>query len=215
MLVPAFGQATEYVKGPSGVLMGLLVDPESSGAGVIVRCNDNELHAMQRRINVWQRKFKGIGDDEAKIGRAVGNLVPPYSQYTAPSSYLSDMSQAINGPKGLTSYLRRISGGLAESSRCIWNPKFLRGGCRTIPRDCFDEGRVQAQGLQASRAIKALIDDLARNQDRLVSGLPAEYIIKDKKRIACTPMIPPCAQHLDGALDTINRAQTAISGKLD
>ncbi len=215
LLLPSAVQAREYVKGPNGVLMGLLVDPESSGSGVVVHCNDNEVRAIQSRINVWQRKFKHVGDDEAKIGNAVKNLGAPYSKYPAPSAYLNDMSEAINGQNGLTAYLHGISDGLKESSQCIWSPKFLRGGCRTIPRDCFDEGRVQARGLQASRAIKALIENLEQNQARLVSGQPSGWIIKNKQRVFCDAQTPPCAQHLDGALDTINKAQSSISAQLD
>jgi len=195
--------AGKKMTGPRGVLMGLLVDPPSVGHGVVVRCDDAQLRATDRKILDWKVKVTRIRNDENRVGETAARLANAYKDYPVQAAYFREMASAINGNNGFTAYLNAILRDLDKASQCMWDPRYVRSGCRHIPEDCLYEANIEARILQSEKATQALIDNLNANQARLMSGLP----------VVCTVQRQVCQPTMARAIAMLIRAQTVIQGE--
>jgi len=227
LVLPIAASARNNMKGPQGVLMGLLKDPPKVAPGeedvpVVVLCSKSQMQELDQKIAQWQDKVASIRDDERSVGETAAGLAAVYNRYPA-QAYFKEMASAINGANGLTAYLQSISDDLGKAKRCVWND--YKDGCWHVPSDgCFDEGQIAARISQSAKSVQALIDNLNQRRRTLLRGLPTGVVYKvgDEIRlyscsqcipVQCSAAQPPCQQHMAAAVDTINQAQEAIENK--
>lgn len=205
--------AAQYLACKEGLLRcGQLLAPASNVGHVPARCDENEIRGIGHLASGWRDKIAGILNDERQIGVTSSNLAGRYSNYPFQSRYYANYAEAINGSGGLAEYLGALVRDLDRATRCIWDERYHRGGCRFISLGCYDRGNLEYRIRQANGAIGTLLNDIQYNSQALLEGLPDPYyrIPPSPQYLACAQDTPPCRLHQEYTVETFITAQRML-----
>lgn len=215
--------ARSHIRGPQGMLIGLLVEPPGTAAqGSLVRsCTQSERGAQQARVETWRAKALQASQSESRVARTATSIAAVYQSFPTQASYFNELASGLSADNGLAVYLQNIANGLSEASQ---------------QSGCFDELKYERMIATAKGAIASLIENLATAREALLSGLPSGTVYKVGEEafaqipagcyhdaggwhgclpVRCSAAQPPCQQHMANAIDTIDRTQDVIQDNFD
>lgn len=190
-------------------LCGQLKHPPKA-TGIPARCNAREFNRLANEVSVWKNKIEKAVDEQRQIAEALVNLARTYSAYPAKRDYLTALSGAITTSL-LRRYMEPLLADLNTAQTCIYDEKYVRGGCRYIPQaTCYDRGNLELRVRQLDPFIDEITDDLRANRPMLLSGLPEGLYQGD----VCGPGRPPCQQHMAAAIEALIDAEKIVKDNL-
>lgn len=195
--------------GSLATLCGQLLDtPKAHGSPA--RCGSAEMNRTANEVSTWKNKIERAVNEQRQVAEALSNLAETYSAYPAKKDYLLGLSGAITTSL-LGRYMEPLLRDLQTAQECIWDDKYLRNGCRYIPRDtCYDRGNLEAQVRQIEPFINEITADLRANTPKLLSGLPVGMY----KMEMCTADRPPCQAHMGAAVQALIQAEGIVKDNL-